>query len=75
MGFAAIASHLQIENLTVAGFVTVTALVFLLAFLNVIEAIDVEKSIRRTLIAVIIPLLIVFIGITIYHSLVVLRWV
>lgn len=72
MGFVAITSSLQ-ENIAVAGLVTVAALVFLLASLNVAEAIDVKISVRRTLIGVIVPLFIAFVGITIYHSLLALR--
>lgn len=75
MGFAAISSQLWVENLAIAGLVTVAALVFSLAALNIVEALGVEKSIRRTLMAVIIPLFMVFTGITIYHSLLALEWI
>lgn len=73
MGFAAISSQLWVENLAIAGLATVTALLISLVALNIVEALDVDNSIRRTLVAVIIPLFIVFTGITIYHSLLALQ--
>lgn len=72
MGFVAVTSFLQE---TIAGLVAATVLVYLLALLNVVEAIDVERSDRRALVGVIVPLLIAFVGITIYHSLLALRWI
>lgn len=56
----------------VGGVFVVAALIYLLAYLDLTDAVQVEPSVRRALVAAVVPLFIVFAGIVTFQTLAIL---
>lgn len=63
-----ISSQPPVLRLTLAAIIVAISLVYLLAYLNLFEATDIDSRIKDTLIATIIPLFSAFCGIILYYS-------
>lgn len=67
---ASVTSLLSPVGLGVGGIFVAAALIYLLAYLDLVDAVEEDMAaIRRVLLAAIIPLIVVFAGIVTYHTL------
>lgn len=58
----------------VMGLVLAVTLLYLLAYLNLLEAAEADRSTREKVVVLVIPLLFAFAATVVYHSLQALRW-
>lgn len=65
---ASVTSMLSPVGAGVGGIFVAAALIYLLAYLDLLDAVEVETSIRGALVAAIIPLFIVFAGIVAFRT-------
>lgn len=69
---ASITSGLSPIGLGVGGLFVALALIFALAYLNILESIDADRTTRNVVIASVVPMLFVFGAMVLYESLQVL---
>lgn len=59
----------------VTSLAATVVLLYLLAYLNILEAAEAKPGVRQKVVALALPLLLTFAGIVIYNSLLALRWI
>lgn len=66
---ASVTSLLSPVGAGIGGIFVAAALIYLLAYLDLLDAVDADARMRGALVATIIPLFIVFVGIVAYRTL------